>query len=84
MPSRCAGQEATLRTLYGITAANKSSGGDGIPAELFKFLKDNAIKVLHSICQQIWKTSSGHRTGKGQSLSQLPRRAVLKNVQTTG
>ena len=34
---------------------NKASGGDGIPAELFKILKDGAIKVLHSICQQIWK-----------------------------
>ena len=35
---------------------NKVSGGDEIPAELFKILKDNAVKVLHSICQQIWKT----------------------------
>ena len=38
------------------TAANKASGDDGIPAELFKILKDDAIKGLHSICQQIWKT----------------------------
>ena len=35
---------------------NKASGGDGIPAELFQILKDDTIKVLHSICQQIWKT----------------------------
>ena len=35
---------------------NKASGGDGIPAELFKILKDDAVKVLHSVCQQIWKT----------------------------
>ena len=35
---------------------NKASGGDGIPAELFKILKDDAVKVLHPICQQIWKT----------------------------
>ena len=35
---------------------NKASGGDGIPAELFQILKDNAVKVLHSICKQIWKT----------------------------
>ena len=35
---------------------NKSGGGDGIPAELFQILKDDAVKVLHSICQQIWKT----------------------------
>ena len=45
---------------------NKASGGDGIPVELFKILKDDAVKVLHSICQQIWKTQRGHRTGKGQ------------------
>ena len=43
----------------------KASGGDGIPVELFQILKDEAVKVLHSICQQIWKLSSGHRTGKG-------------------
>ena len=45
---------------------NKASGGDGIPVDLFQILKDDAVKVLHSICQQIWKTSSGHRNGKGQ------------------
>ena len=43
----------------------KASGGDGIPVELFQILKDDAVKVLHSICQQIWKLSSSHRTGKG-------------------
>ena len=42
-------------TLVGITT-NKASGGDGIPTELFQILKDDAVKVLHSICQQIWKT----------------------------
>ena len=45
---------------------NKASGGDGIPVELFQIRKDDAVKVLHSICQQIWKLSSGHRTGKVQ------------------
>ena len=45
---------------------DKLSGGDGIPVELFQIPKDDAVKVLHSICQQIWKLSSGHRTGKGQ------------------
>ena len=44
----------------------KASGGGGIPAELFQILKYDAVKVLHSICQQIWKTQQGHRTGKGQ------------------
>ena len=42
-------------TLESITA-NKASGGDGVPVELFKILKDDAVKVLHSICQQLWKT----------------------------
>ena len=41
--------------LESITA-NKASGGDGIPVELFQILKDDAVKVLHSVCQQIWKT----------------------------
>ena len=41
---------------------NKASGGDGIPVELFQILKDDAVKVLHSVCQQIWKLSSGHKT----------------------
>ena len=45
---------------------NKASGGDGIPVELFQILKDDAVKVLHSVCQQNGKLSSGHRTGKGQ------------------
>ena len=43
---------------------NKASGGDGIPVELFQILKDEAVKVLHSVCQQIWKLSSGHRIEK--------------------
>ena len=45
---------------------NKASGGDGIPVELFQILKDDAVKVQNSICQLIWKLSSGHRTGKRQ------------------
>ena len=62
---------------------NKASGGDGIPVELFQILKDDAVKVLHSICQQIWKLSSGHRTGKGQFSFQSQRKAMPKNAQTT-
>ena len=45
----------------GSISMNKANGGDGIPAELFQILKDDAVKVLHSICQQIWKLNSGHR-----------------------
>ena len=61
---------------------NKASGGDGIPVELFQILKDDAVKVLHSICQKIGKLSSRHGTGKGQFSFQLQRKAMQKNVQT--
>ena len=59
---------------------NKASGGDGIPVELFQILKDDAVKVLHSICQQIWKLSSGHRTGKDQFSFQSQRTSMPKNA----
>ena len=61
---------------------NKASGGDGIPVELFQILKDDAVKVLHSIWQQIGKLSSGHRTGKDQCSFQSQRKAMPKNAQT--
>ena len=64
-------------------STNKASGGDEIPVELFQSLKDDAVKVLHSICQQIWKLSSGHRTGKGQFSFQFQGKAMPKNAQTT-
>ena len=53
---------------------NKASGGDGIPLELFQILEDDAVKVLHSICQQVGKLSSDHRTGKGQFSFQSQRK----------
>ena len=62
---------------------NKPSGGDGIPDELFQILKDDAVKVLHSICQQIWKTQQWHRTGKSQFSFQSQRKAMPKKAQTT-
>ena len=62
---------------------NKASGGDGIPVELFQILKDEAVKVLHSVCQQIWRTQQWHRTGKGQFSFQSQRKAMPKNAQTT-
>ena len=48
--------ECEVEWALGSITTNKASGGDGIPVELFQILKDNAVKVLHSICQQIWKT----------------------------
>ena len=62
---------------------NKATGGDGIPVELFQILKDDAVKVLHSICQQIWKTEQWPQTGKGQLSFQSLRKAIPKNAQTT-
>ena len=48
--------ECKVKWALGSITTNKASGGNGIPVELFQILKDNAVKVLHSICQQIWKT----------------------------
>ena len=48
--------EYKVKWALGSITANKTNGGDGIPIKLFQFLKDDAVKVLHSICQQIWKT----------------------------
>ena len=62
---------------------NKASGGDGIPVELFQILKDDAVKVLHSICQQIWKTQQWPQDWKSQFSFQSQRKAVQKNAQTT-
>ena len=76
--------ECEVKWTLGSITMNKASRGDRIPVELFQILKDDAMKVLHSICQQIWKTlSSGHRTGKGQFSFQSQRKAMPKNAQTT-
>ena len=48
--------ECEVKWALGSITTNKASGGDGIPVELFQILKDDAVKMLHSICQQIWKT----------------------------
>ena len=75
--------ECEVKWSLGIIAMNKASGGDGIPAELLEILKDDAVKVLHSICQQIWKFISGNRIAKGQFSFQSQRRAMPINVQTS-
>ena len=73
--------ECEVKWALGSIAMNIASGGDGIPVELFQILKDDAVKVLYTICQQIWKPS--HRTGKGQFSFQSQRKAMPKNAQTT-
>ena len=75
--------ECEVQWALGSITMNKASGGDGIPVELFQILKDGTVKVLHSICQQIWKTQQCHRTGKGQFSFQSQTKAMPKNVQTT-
>ena len=62
---------------------NKADGGDGIPVELFQILKDDAVKVLHSTCQQIWKTQQWPQDWKNRFSFQSQRRAMSKNVQST-
>ena len=62
---------------------NKASGGDGIPAEIFQVLKDAAVKMLHSICQQIWKTLQRPQDWKGQLSFQSQRKAMTKQLQIT-
>ena len=75
--------ECKVKWALGSITMNKASGGDRILAELFQILKDDAVKVLHSICQQISKLSNGHKTGKGQFSFQSQRKSVPKNAQTT-
>ena len=62
---------------------NKASWGDGIPVELFQILKDDAVKVLHSICQHIWKTQQWPWDWKRSVFIQSQRKAMPKNAQTT-
>ena len=62
---------------------NKASGGDGIPVELFQILKDDAVKVLNSICQQIWKTQQWPQDWKRSVSIPIPNKAMQKNAQTT-
>ena len=75
--------ECEVKWALGSITMKKASGGDGIPVELFQILRGDAVKVLHSICQQIWKLSSGHRTGKVQFSFQFQTKAMQKNAQTT-
>ena len=78
----CYLQQTLLGRVLGSIITNKASGGDGIPGELFKILKDDAVKALHSICQQIWDIRQRSQDWKKFSF-QSQRRAMPKYVQTT-
>ena len=75
--------ECEVKWALESTTTNKASGGDGILVELFQILKDYAVKVLHSICQQIWKTQQWPQDWESQFSFQSQRKAMPKNVQTT-
>ena len=75
--------ECEVKWALGSNTTNKASGGDRIPVELFQILKDVAVKVLHSICQQIWKTQQWLQDWKRSVSFQSQRREMPKNVQTT-
>ena len=75
--------ESEVKWALESITTNKASGSDRIPVELFQILKDDAVKVLHSIASKFGKLSSGHRSGKGQFSFQSQRKAVPKNAQTT-
>ena len=61
----------------------KASGNDRILVELFQILKDDAVKVLHTICQQIWKTQQGPQNWKRSVFIPIPKKGNAKDVQTT-
>ena len=66
--------ECEVKWALGSISTKKASGSDGIPAELFQILKDNSVKVLHSICQQIWKTQQWPQDWKRSVLIPIPKK----------
>ena len=75
--------ECEVKWTLGIITMNKAGGGEGIPVELFQILEDGAVKVLHSIYQQIWKTQPCPQGWKKSVSFQSQRKAMPKNAQTT-
>ena len=75
--------EYEVKWAFGNITMNKASGGDGIPVELFHILKDDAVKVLNSVCQQIWKTQQWPKDWKRLVFLSIPKKATPKNLQTT-
>ena len=75
--------ECEVKWALGSITMNKASGGDGISVELFQILKDDSVKVLHSICQQIWKTQQCPQDWKRSVFIPIPKKGNAKNAQTT-
>ena len=70
--------ECEVKWALGSICMNKASGGDGIPVELFQILEDDAVKVLHSICQQIWKTQQWPQDWKRSGFITIPKKGNAK------
>ena len=70
--------ECKVKGALGSITTNKASEGDGIPAELFQILKDDAVKVLHSVCQQIWKTQQWPQDWKRSVFIPIPKKGNAK------
>ena len=70
--------ECEVKWALGSMTKNKASGGDGIPVKLFQILKDDAVKVLHSICQQIWKTQQWPQDRKRSVFIPIPKKGNAK------
>ena len=70
--------ECEVRWAFESITTNKANGGDGIPVELFQILKDDTVKVIHSICQQIWKTQQWPQDWKGSVFIPIPKKGNAK------
>ena len=70
--------ECEVKQVSGSITTNKATGGDGIPAELFQILKDGAVKVLHSICQQVWKIQQWPQDWKRSVFISIPKKGNAK------
>ena len=70
--------ECEVKWALGSITTNKPSGGDGIPVELFQILKDDAVKALHSICQQIWKNQQWSQDWKRSVFTPIPKKGNAK------
>ena len=75
--------ESEVKWALGSITMSNASGDDRIPAELYQILKDDAVKVLHSICQQIWKTQQWPQNWKRSVFISIPKKVIAKTMQTT-
>ena len=73
-----------VKWALGSITMNKASGGDGIPVDLFQILKADAVKVLHSICQQIWKTQQWPQAWKSSVFIPIPKKGNTKECSNYG